>query len=165
MGRTGTKAGQRRRRRMLAGRRTTRRLRRGTEVLEFTLIVPFLLLFVMIAIDMGLQVFYGEILHDAVFVAARTGAQYGGGDINTVSRSTFFNAISALPGGDAQVTHFAVTQGGVCSNAGAATRYVTVTASLRSHYITPGFYEAMSLATGQGLNLTSTASARCEVSR
>ena len=151
--------------------------RRGVELLEFALIIPFLFFLVCFSIDMGNMVFLSGLIHDAAFVSARTGAQFGeagtsatgpGGQGATgPSYNAFANAAASLPGGLSEVQSYTVvsptTANGDCASSG-TNQYVTVRVSFHMNFITPGLYTMLSLYSS-GFTLNATGVARCEVVR
>jgi Flp pilus assembly protein TadG len=139
--------------------------RRGVEMLEFTMIVPFLFLFICFSIDMGNVVFLEGTLHDAVFVSARTGAQFGAAGTNTsgASYNAFNQAVSGLPGGTGNIASYTVVSGSTCTT-NSPNNYVQINATYRMQLITPGLYQVLSIFGGPFV-LKATGVARCEVVR
>ncbi len=162
------------RRRGLLDTSTRRNRRRGVEMLEFAILLPIFIFILMFTIDMGNVIFLSGTLHDAVFVAARSGAQVGagcyndpvGGDCAGPSRNAFNQALAGIPGvRQSYVNSFAVTEGATCTNVPGG-NYVVVRASYRVHFITPGLFSLINVATaGHGWSLSATGVARCEVVR
>jgi Flp pilus assembly protein TadG len=128
----------------------TRRSKRGTVMLEFALILPFFLFLVFFTVDMGRMTVLSGILSDSAYVAARSGAQRGGANINgdqNVIR-TFERVQTNIPdlGADdpAQIT----IVNGTCSSTTGANSYIVVDVTKDVDFITPGLGALLNMAGG-----------------
>lgn len=153
-----------------------RRARRGGILLEFALILPLALAVITFSIDMGRVVLARTGLHDAVSVAARTGARTGNPGVipagepcltapaaSEAAYSSFCTAVTGLPGVHPTSVKLAAPTGGVCDR-DADQLFVTVSAEADITYLTPGLRQLIGLAS-KGTIVRATATARCEVAR
>lgn len=146
------------------------RRRRGSQILEFALVVPFFLAFIFLAVDMGWMVLMHGVVTNAAYSAAQVGAQDGGGGgTNGPSQQAFQQAMFGVPASNLQQATVQVTTGQVCQQFSATQSFVTVQAAIPVNFITPGLGAILSLLGGQGLSntwkLQAVGVARCEVVR
>lgn len=152
--------------------------RRATQFLEFALLLPAFILFLLFTVDMGRIVMIQAGLQDATQQVAAYGAQNGGlgsecvngGDCTsgTVS-SNFQSAMALVPWTtpDRLGPIHVVRGGGSDAASGACSSsapYVTVTTSYTPTFITPGVLGFFNLVT-PNWTLRASASALCEISR
>jgi Flp pilus assembly protein TadG len=159
-------------------RRTSRR-RRGGILLEFALILPLALALITFSVDMGRLVMARTALHDAVSIAARTGARTG--NPGTIPSGSTCAPGVAVPADQASLKSFCEALGrtglvspstvtllapsaGYCRRDRQEDLFVTVTSTARVDYITPGLSGLLGLFEG-GRDIKVTATARCEVAR
>lgn len=174
---------------MILRLRDPHRRRRGTTLLEFTLAVPFMLVLIFMAIDVGRIVIVSSALHEAVTVGTRAGARQGLVGSNpaaagetpclpprysvNIAYNAFCDVASRIPGAhlkQVQITSptTTVAEGLVCQNgAGADNLYVTMQASADISLMTPGLSRLLENfnPTPMPGSLYAAATARCEVAR
>jgi Flp pilus assembly protein TadG len=159
-----------------------RRRNKGSLMLEFVLLLPFALFLITFSVDMGRVVMVATGLHDSVSVAARAGARQG--TIGTtrsipsnacsnavyLPQDTVYNAfcqsVNAMPGFTAASFTIITPTSTNCErdiNPKSSRMFVTVRASAKVDYITPGLGALIGIVTGQGMEITQTGVARCEV--
>lgn len=152
-------------------------------MIEFALVFPLLLFFLVATIDMGMAVLYYAGLQDAAYSTARAAAQAGGANVGTppIVRTALENAIGNIPGhagqsvqpldagaspGPGQVGYRVITGSPKCTVTGPSA-YVTVDVSSTPHMITPGIGSVLNfLDSGNASGdwtMHATAVARCEV--
>jgi Flp pilus assembly protein TadG len=148
-------------------RRSTRK-RRASVMVEFALLLPMFLFFIMFSIDAGRLMLLRAELQDATQQAARAGAQVGGATYTgAASRHAFDAAIELAPGLDApKVTNFEVVEGGRCT---VGQPYVTIRTEYDASLVTPGLGALLRLVSSNAGTVSSTwqlravSTARCEV--
>lgn len=146
-------------------RRRTR-TRRGSVMIEFALMLPMFLFFVLFSIDAGRLMLMRASLQDATQQAARAGAQVGGALQNNVSLSAFDEAVELAPGMDPSRAVIVVLAGNRCT---AGQKYVTVRSTYEAQLATPGLVSLLRMisngSTGPsgGWVLRATSTARCEI--
>lgn len=143
--------------------------RRGVEIIEFVLVVPMCFLLISFSIDMGNLIFYTGSLHDAVYDAARTAAQFGytGSDSSGPAATAFYNYVDESLPRERPKTVFQITTSQGTSTCGTSQQggYIVVKAAFHMDYITPGLYTFFAIANATGDTVHATGVARCEVSR
>jgi Flp pilus assembly protein TadG len=149
-------------------------------ILEFTLILPFILLLITFSIDMGRTVMTSTGLHDSASIAARAGARQGiVGSYSTANPckdnylsmgpvySAFCQSVNSLPGLTADTFSILTPRSPTCKrNNGNPTDpelYITVRATAHVDYITPGLNVLLNTGLGSKSNVTVTGVAKCEV--
>ena len=167
-----------------------RNLRRGKKqrrakgglMFEFALLLPLVMLLVAFTIDMGRLVSLSSTLHDATSVSARQGARVGyaghipGGKLCVgtptsgvqPSYEAFCEAFRPLDGAELLTLDITTpTADGVdrwCNSNNKLNLYVTITATAKLNFITPGIDWIVSAANG-GSHVRSVGVARCELAR
>lgn len=154
------------RRRAPTGLASARRGRRGAQMLEFVLILPFFLLLMVAAIDMGRLVLTQTALHDAAYTASRTGAQLGGANVggNNIAANVFYETVAATPGLELSRTTLTYTGPALCQ-AFSSARFVRVDATYNFQFLTPGLYSLLNVSAGGNWTVRATGVSRCEVVR
>jgi Flp pilus assembly protein TadG len=154
--------------RSTALRRSAHRRRFGSTQLEFALVLPFFLLFIVFALNMGLLIVSHGALQHAANAAARAGAQVGGASINNTSQVVFDETVRSMPGIDSRMVAMSATAGGVCSTGG-SNRDVVIVARFDAPLAVPGMDQLIRMVGGQAMGpritLNARAVARCEVVR
>lgn len=151
-----------------------KRRRRGSVMIEFALILPLFIFFILFSIDAGRLMLLRAELQDATQQAARAGAQVGGAELNgiTPSRDAFDRAVSYAPSLAAERVQGFTILGPTskkCGTGSVAATHVTIATEYRAQLITPGLGELLDLVTndvsvpGDGWILRATSTARCEV--
>lgn len=166
--------------------RLRKKLKAG-QLLEFTLLIPMVVLLMTFSIDMGRLVVANTSLRDATAVSARAGARVGYAGIvpnpsncsNDSSASISYHAFcqdaTLLMGAEIKsyevltpkygAENYCVYNGGVNSS---TNMYITVRAKADMTFLTPGLSQAFRLSKSL-INSTTTLEAigvaRCEVSR
>jgi len=157
-----------------------RKTSKGSLLLEFSLILPLVLILISFAYDMGQIVMASTGLHSSVAVAARAGARVGtvGPFIanNPCSEKdwsgegpvyqAFCNSTENLPG--LQLSSFSILSpsGERCIRSNTTNdpnSYVTVSATTTVNYITPGLSAIIGIIQGKSVGIHATAVAKCEV--
>jgi hypothetical protein len=158
------------------------------QLLEFTLLMPMVVLLMTFSVDMGRLVVASTSLRDAAGISARAGARVGyagfvptpsncSNDSNSASVSyhAFCQDATMLMG--AKVTSFQVLTPNYGSdyyciyNNGlndTTNMYITVKATARMDFLTPGLASALKLSNGtidSYSDISASGAARCEVSR
>lgn len=146
-----------------AARRTRRR---GAQMLEFVLILPFFLLLMVASIDMGRLVLTQTTLHDAAYTASRTAAQLGGANVggNNIASTVFYETVAATPGLELGRTSLLFTGPALCQ-AFSSARFVRVDAAYNFQFLTPGLYSLVNVAAGGNWTVRATGVSRCEIVR
>jgi Flp pilus assembly protein TadG len=161
----------------------TRRRRRGSQYIEFLILLPFWIFMMFFLVGIGEMVLVHAGLQDATQQIARAGAQQGGLDWDgtlicnaTAGASTstsgtgcasaiyqqFVNNVAAMPGGNvADIVSVEAVRGGnfACS---AANPYVTVTVTYGATFDVPLMNAFMS-SVNPNYTITTSATARCEI--
>ena len=149
-------------------------------ILEFTLILPFILLLITFSIDMGRTVMTSTGLHDSASIAARAGARQGiVGSYSSSSPckdnylsmgpvySAFCQSVNSLPGLTADTFTIVTPSSPTCKrNNGDPTNpelYITVRATAHVDYLTPGLNVLLNTGLGDKSNVSVTGVAKCEV--
>jgi Flp pilus assembly protein TadG len=146
-----------------------RRLRTAQALLEFVILLPFLIFIMVFTVDLGRLIFTGNALQDAVYASARTGAQAGGACVtacpNSSAQQTFNHVIAGIPTSSppAGVT-WSVVNGSLCSATGANSN-VTVKGTYPINFITPGLGTVLKGFFNNVPTISAIGTARCEVSR
>lgn len=156
-----------------------RRRNKAGQLLEFTLLLPMALVLMTFTIDMGRLVLASTSLHSATATGARAGARVGysgttpadstcqsisGGD--NPAYDAFCQAAQIT--GGARITSVEIINplgDGICVAGSDLTQYVTMRATARLDFITPGLAALVGVNTGTGSDIEATGSARCEVTR
>lgn len=144
--------------------------RRGTQILEFALLLPLFLFMLLFSIDMGRMVLISGAVHDAAFVAARAGAQVGdtGPNPGGASARAFASAVEIVPGAE-QSRASVLEVSGACQEP--YNLNVRVKVSYRVQFITPGLTTLLGMVNGERRApegdwiLPAVGIARCEVVR
>lgn len=165
-----------------------RRARRGSILLEFTLVLPLILALVIFAIDAGRIVLATADLHDAASVAARAGARQGFAgsapapgtalctgrlDSGNPSYDAFCQDVtsSGFIGGYDVKSFEIVSPAGRATGPRWCTRgydenlFVTIVVGADMDFITPGLRAVLGRDKADSLPLEVTAIARCENAR
>lgn len=151
-----------------------RRHRRASLMIEFALILPLFIFFILFSIDAGRLMLLRAELQDATQQAVRAGAQVGGAEFNgfSPSRDAFDRAVSYAPGLEAaRVQSFEILgpPTNKCGTGSVATTHVTISTEYRAQLVTPGLGALLDIVTdnvsvpGDGWILRATSTARCEV--
>ena len=162
-------------------KRTTTRLRsgqvsrrrRGTQFIEFAILLPVFLVMLLLIVGMGELVLTQAGLQDALQQVARTGAQQGGlgsdcptGGVcssSSAAADELSTQVSAMPGGDpTKLSAISVSAGGG-SDCSASSPYFTVSVDYSSGLSIPGITALIGLV-APTWTLHASATARCEVS-
>lgn len=147
-------------------RRSARPRRRGSVMIEFALMLPMFLFFVLFSIDAGRLMLMRASLQDATQQAARAGAQVGGAVQGNVSVLAFDEAIELAPGMNPSRAVMVVLAGNRCTT---SQKYVTVRSTYEAQLATPGLDNLLRMisrgSTGPsgGWTLRATSTARCEI--
>ena len=161
------------------------RLRRGANFLEFAIIMPFIMFFLVLSIDLGFAVLTYGSLQDATYSASRAGAQAGGANQST--NPTEVTGISAAVLGESVIQNpmlgralpvqgsnppqgvvgYEVVSGAKCTD-GNENRYVKINTFYTPRLITPGLASIFAMAnSGQdgpdSWYMSAAAVSRCEV--
>lgn len=148
------------------------RERRGASMVEFALLLPFILFLALFAVDLGRVVVMTGAVNDAAYTAARAGAQSGqpGHDNSGIARDALDRALHDHPLLDPDnFVSFSVTPT-VCRATG-QDRYVDTQMRYDVNLLTPGLGDLIGVTVDrQGENdgtwqLTGRATALCEVVR
>lgn len=148
--------------------RTRRNRSRGGVFIEFLLILPMFLLFVLMCFDMGRMILNKGILQDATYSAARAGAQQGGASSGTdVSERTFTQAMNTVTLGRGSDLNMVVVTGNVCRISGPDS-FVQLDTTYRMPFVTPGIGAVFAgfgsaNVNANGYLLRGSGAARCEV--
>ena len=149
--------------------RTTRR--RGVALLEFSMLMPIMFLFLLLILDTGRALLIRSVTQDAAFAAARSISDVGA--LTAGDRDVFTQAVAQMPiAGDITVVYFrsgmgpaGISAGGASANrCSIANPYVYVKTIVTVPLFTPmlGYV----LGSGQsGWAISSSAVARCAVAR
>ena len=159
-----------------------RKRNKASLMLEFVLLLPFALFLITFSVDMGRVVMVSTGLHDSVSVAARAGARQGtigttrSVPSNACSNSvylpqdTVYNAfcqsVKSMPGFISNSFDVLTPTSTNCErdvNPSSSRMFVTVRATARVNYVTPGLGPLIGIITGSGMDITQTGVARCEV--
>jgi len=149
------------------------RRRRGTQFIEFAILLPVFLVMLMLIVGMGEVVLTQAGLQDALQQVARTGAQQGGlgagcvtggvCDASSSAATELANQVSAIPGGDpTKLSAISVTAGGG-SECSVNSPYVTVSVTYSQGLSVPGVTQLLNFI-APTWTLHASATARCEVS-
>ena len=150
-----------------------RRHRRGVQFIEFVILFPFYLLFLLFIIDMGRVTMMQAGIQDATQAVARNGAQYGGlpdcptngGQCGGATWTSFQTNVKNLPGGvSGTLVSLVALSGGGATGCSANSPYVTVRATYNYNFLTPGAYQVVHVI-ASGWTISATATARCEIAR
>ncbi len=144
------------------------RRRRGSVMIEFALLLPMFLFFIMFSIDAGRLLLLRAELQDATQQAARAGAQVGGASRNgEVSRAAFNQAIDLAPGLEtSKVSVFQIIEGANCT---VANPYVSIRTEYNASLVTPGLGAVLRLVSRTAAappgtwTLQAVSTSRCEV--
>jgi Flp pilus assembly protein TadG len=143
------------------------RRRRAAAMVEFALLLPLFVFFVMFTVDMGRMVIMRAQLHDATQQAARAGAQIGdaaGG--GGTSKIAFDQSLQDAPLLQPGLATMLIMQNS-CSQAG--NQYVAIRGEYPTTLVTPGLGAMLNLFNAGGVNtagtwtLRATSVARCEI--
>lgn len=149
-------------------RRRGRLSARASTQLEFALILPFFLLFLVFSLNMGVLIVQHGALQHATNAAARAGAQVGGAGVNSTSQRTFETTLTDMPGITARDATLTIVSGRTCKTSG-RDREVVVNASYRAPLVVPGMDGLIRMVGGDTAGSTWTLNARslarCEVVR
>lgn len=154
--------------------------KKGSLFLEFALLLPFILLLTVFAIDMGRVVMLTTGLHDSVSIAARAGARQGVvGSYNTSNvcndnysvmgpvYNSFCQSVNGLPGLNAETFQVLSPSTSTCrrnvGNSNDPSLYVVVKATGKMNYIAPGLNAFINLISDSGTTVTVVGIAKCEV--
>lgn len=157
------------------------------QLLEFTLLIPMVVLLMTFSVDMGRLVVANTSLRDAAAISARAGARVGYAGIvpnpsdcsndssSSISYHAFCQDATLLMGARIKsyevitprygAENYCVYNGGVNSS---TNMYITVKARAEMTFLTPGLAVAFRLsnsAMNSSTNLEAVGVARCEVSR
>lgn len=166
---------------LLKRRRVLSRKRRGSQLLEFALLIPMALVLITFSVDMGRLILATTSLSDATAVAARAGARVGyagaipapgnctgGVGTSNPSYNAFCQAATVLGGSRINSVEL-LTPSGLgdrpCIAGAESTEYVTVRARATLDFITPGLTSIVKLALDSKALIEVTGTARCEVTR
>lgn len=147
------------------GLRRTRH-RRGTQMLEFALLMPFFFVLILFTFDVGRFVLTSTALHDAAYTASRAGAQVGGGNLeNSRTALAAFEDTARLNPmlGNGSLTG-ELRSGATCTAAG-PDRFVTVRGTYRMQLLSTGMLFFLGGVIPSSVDVTSVAVSRCEVVR
>lgn len=155
----------------MLSRTAAHRRGRGSTMLEFALMLPFFLLFVLFSLNIGVLVTTQMSVQYATYVGARTGAQVGGANVGGAQTSVraINQLLDDMPLTQSRDATITVVSGGTCQN-NATHRNVTIRTRYNARFITPGLGALLRLSGGADTNTTTwaintTALARCEVVR
>lgn len=142
--------------------------RRGSQMLEFTLLMPIFMILILFTFDMGRLVMINTALHDAAQSAARAGAQIGGANLeNSAISLKAFDDTAAAPGSVLDATKVIgrqVTTGNYCTASG-PDRFVTFQATYKFTFLTPLLKDLVGIGSDfdNGFVISASAVSRCEV--
>lgn len=174
--------------------RTLRRRGRAATMMEFVLILPFMLFVSLFTVDMGNVVLVNGAMQDVAYSSARAGAQVGGGSLvvhsgtypcglqasgagcrTGVSYDAFAASVAHVPGyASSQVrsAQMQILSGGKCvarASGGRADNHVSVKVTYSQKLLTPGLAILMKWSgsdiDGSDWNMSVVASSRCEIVR
>lgn len=136
-------------------------------MVEFALLLPMFLFFIVFSIDAGRLMLLRAELQDATQQSARAGAQAGDARRGNVSRIAFNEAIELAPGLDqAGIRRFVIAEGSPCIT---SNPYVTIRTEYNAALVTPGLESLLGLisrgsqsSSGQWV-LRAVSTSRCEV--
>ena len=146
---------------------------RGAALLEFVIVLPFLVFFLLFTFDVGRVLLLSSVIQDSTFTLARTAAQEGVFDQGRAD-ALFSSQIAQLPGGAGAVavepiqgyTSSSGQDSGVFTVCSVVHKYVVVkVTSTIDSFVTPGLGTMLKVVTGSPWTLNTTAVARCEVAR
>lgn len=155
--------------------------RRGSQLLEFALLIPMALVLITFSVDMGRLILATTSLSDATAVAARAGARVGyagaipaPGDCTSglggpnPAYNAFCQAADVLGGSRIDSVELLTPTGlgdRACVAGADSTEYVTVRARASLDFITPGLTSIVKLTVSSRTLIEVTGTARCEVTR
>lgn len=151
-----------------------KRKSRASLMIEFAIILPLFIFFILFSIDAGRLMLLRAELQDATQQAARAGAQVGGAELNgsTPSRSAFNRAIEYSVGlSQDRVVSFTIVEPASkkCGTGSVSASHVTISSEYSASLVTPGLEALLELATSDvsipqgGWLLRATSTARCEI--
>jgi hypothetical protein len=147
-----------------------RSVRRGSSMLEFALVLPFLLIFMALVLNFSFIAITHASLQIATNNAARVSAQVGGGDLSLGNAPQVFReSVEGLPGVEASRARVTVVSGRVCAIDG-PNRNVQVQTDYEARLMMPGINVFFRMVGGKddgasALQLSARSVARCEVVR
>ena len=140
-------------------------------MLEFALMLPFFLLFVLFSLNMGVIITTQMSVQYATYVGARSGAQIGGGNLSgaRTSERAINQILDDMPATRSRDATVQILTGATCRN-NTTHRNVTVRTTYNARLVTPGLGALLRLtgsddASSVNWTLRTTALARCEVVR
>jgi len=150
--------------------RNISRHRKGVEMIEFAIVLPALIFMLLFSVDMGRNIFVGGQLQDAASISARDAAQVGGAAVGSTAYTTFYDALSSIPGVTPSEGTWTVIDGQYCGLPSGNTNtspseYVVIKVTYPEKTITPGLGAILRFFTGSSPQLVAVGVARCEVVR
>lgn len=156
----------------------SRRRTRGAAIVEFAMIVPFLVAFIMVCLDLGHLALTKAVLSEVTFSSAHAGAQAGvpGSPSTGIVHDAFVASVDSAPL-DANRTQIDSVQvsgangGGSPGQCSDAQPYVDVQSSTYVDLMTPGLAQVFGnlqnngIFNGSDLLVRAKATARCDVIR